>query len=452
MEMRRWLAEVGSIALALISALVVWAVAEQANNPAVIVRSVPVGDHGMEAGIALVSPITEAVDVRLRAPSQVLQSLRVEDFEASVDLAGLPAGRHTVGVQVASAQADVQILGVISPTIEVTLESVMQKAVTVRAAVMDSPAEGYDAGPPVVDPDTVLVSGPSSLVESVEVATAEVYLRGARSTVESTWPVWLRSQGGLALGNAVVWSPRRVSVTVPIEQQPGFRDVTVRVRWEGQPARGYRISEVAVAPSIVTLSGSAAAIEAAPGYVETMPVNIEGADANIVERLALIVPENVSVEFDVTSVVVSVGITAIEESTWVQRAPVIQGLDERHTVDLSPGVVEVLLAGPLPRLESLRPGDVQVVLDLSGLDTGTYSLSPLLVLPEGIRQETLVPETIEVKVMWLPTATPTRTPTPTLAPTEPATATVTPAATATPTPTLASAGTPALPPTPTAAP
>jgi len=410
--MRRWFAEAGSAALALVLALVVWAVAEQAGNPSGIVRQVPVGIRGLEEGVAFSHSVTAAVDVRLRASSQVLTILRVEDFEAYVDLVGLEAGEHRVPVQVVSSQGDVQILGIDPGSVDVSLESVAEKLVPVRVEVMDSPAFGYDAGEPQVEPTAVRVSGPSQYVESAEVAVAEVYLRAARSTVEARRLVSLRAQGGQVLSGGGEWTPRIVTVTVPIEQRPGYRDVNVRVRWGGQPARGYRISEVAVDPSIVTLFGSAAGIEAAPGYVETMPVNIEGASGNVVERLALLVPENVSV-FGVQSVVVSVGITAIEESAWVQRSPIIQGLDDTLRVELSPQVVEVLLVGPLPRLETLRPGDVQVVLDLTGLQVGTHSLAPSLVLPEGLRQETLVPETVEARISQVPTVTPSSTPAPT---------------------------------------
>jgi hypothetical protein len=162
-----------------------------------------------------------------------------------------------------------------------------------------------------------------------------------------------------------------------------------------------------------------------------------------VERLALIVPENVSV-FGSQSVVVSVGITAIEESTWVQREPMIQGLDERLEVELSPEVVEILLVGPLPRLETLLQGDVQIVLDLTGLEVGTHTVEPSLILPEGLRTETLVPRTIEVRIAWLPTATPTITPTPTAtpSPTLTVTATATPTASATPSPISTATATP----------
>jgi len=264
--------------------------------------------------------------------------------------------------------------------------------------------------------------------------------------VERRLPVSLRDGSGQAVGALVDWSPRSVTVTVPIEQRPGYRDLPVRVRWEGQPARGYRISEVAVDPSIVTLYGSPEAIDAVPGYVETSQVNIDGASSNVVERLALIVPESVSV-LGAQSAVVSVGITAIEESTWVQRVPVIQGLSNKLAVELSPEMVEILLVGPLPRLESLKPGDVQLILDLTNLEAGTHTVAPVLVLPEGIRQQTLVPETIEVKIVVRPTATPTVTPTSTAtavvavsSPTPSAAVSTSSSSTSTPTPAGGSGG------------
>lgn len=408
--MRRWLVEIGSIVLALILALVVWANAEQENNPLFLVREVPVATRGLEAGVAVQGLSVNTVDVRGRAPVATWQTGLEADLEVYVDLEELGTGSHAVAVHASSADPGVQVVQVTPATITVRLERMAERAVPVRVDVLDAPPVGYDWHDPVATPDQVQVSGPERYVQSVAVAVAEVYVRNARTAIERRTSVSLRTSDGLPVGGDVEWTPRTVTVTVPIEQRAGYRDVPVRVRWEGQPARGYRISEVAVDPSIVTLVGSANAIEAVPGYVETTPVNIEGASANVVERLALIVPENVSVS-GAQSVVVSVAITPIEESTWVQRAPMIQGLDERYQAELSPRLVEILVAGPLPRLEALQPGDVQVVLDLTGLEPGTYNLQPSVILPEGIQRQTLVPETIEVKIGAKATATPTRTPT-----------------------------------------
>lgn len=435
--MRRWLAEAGTVALALVLALIVWANAEQESNIEFVMRGVPISLRGIEGGLALQSVTAETVDVRGRAPEGFWETGSEAEFDAHVDLTGLSTGRHQMDVQLTYPQREVQILDLTPSEVSVELVRMAQKSIQVRAEVMDSPPFGYDWHRPEVTPPVVQVSGPERYVDAVVTAVVEVYLRTARSTVERRLSVSLRDKDDQPIGNLVEWTPRLVTVTVPIEQRPGYRDVPVRVRWEGQPARGYRIREVAVDPSIVTLFGSPTAIEAVPGYVETTPVNIEGANGNVVERLALIVPENVSV-FGAQSIVVSVGITPIEESTWVQRAPVIQGLDDRLQAELSPRIVEILVAGPLPRLETLQPGDVQIVLDLTGLEAGTHTLEPSVILPEGIRQETLVPETIEVKITWIPTPTPTVTPT--VTGTATATATMTPAvvptvrATRTPTP------------------
>ena len=110
--MRRWLMEAGTVALSLVLALIIWMVAEQENSPVGMVRGVQVGLRGMEEMVALRSSLTASVDVRVRAPKSVWQTLRVTDFEAYVDLTGLGAGWHELDVQVTSLQPEVQILEV----------------------------------------------------------------------------------------------------------------------------------------------------------------------------------------------------------------------------------------------------------------------------------------------------------------------------------------------------
>ncbi|MDH7485748.1 MAG: CdaR family protein [Anaerolineae bacterium] len=428
--MRRWLLEAGTGALALVLALVVWVVAEQENTQQVVIRGTQVIVQGLEEGMALHAVTPDAVDINVLVSKDLWETWQASSetkLDAYVDVTGLGVGQHRLAVEIVHRQPGVQLLSVTPAEVTVELERLVQRSVPVRAEVMDSPPLGYDWRTPEVTPAEVLVSGPEQYVDTVAVAIAEVYLRTARSTASYRRPLSLRDKQGQVVGNVVDWTPRTVTVTVPIEQRPGYRDVPVRVRWQGRPARGYRISEVAVDPSIVTLFGSPAAIDTVPGYVETTPVNIEGASGNVVERLALIVPENVSV-LGTQSVVVSVGIMAIEESAWVERAPMIRGLGDGLHVELSPQAVDVLVAGPLPRLETLAPSDVQVVLDLTGLRVGTHTLEPMVIVPEGIRAETLVPETIEVRISELATPTPTSTPTGTATPVITATATAAPPA------------------------
>jgi hypothetical protein len=62
--------------------------------------------------------------------------------------------------------------------------------------------------------------------------------------------------------------------------------------------------------------------------------------------------------------------------------------------------VDVILSGPLPALQELQPDDVQVILDLFGLGTGTHKVTPQVILPEGLGLEvkSIVPDIVEVTI------------------------------------------------------
>jgi YbbR domain-containing protein len=431
---RRLAANAGSALLALVLALVLWVIAVQQENPlqkSELATPVQVGAANVPAGLVLFGDIGTQVRVWVRAPKRTWETLRADSFTAYVDLSNASPGIQDVPVQVVHPDPDVVILDKQPARVRVRLEQVLTKTLSVRADVLDSVPFGYEYSTPVISPTVVTITGAAPYVQQVSSAVVDIYLRGAKQTFSKEQTVSLRDASGDPTG-FVDLLPRSVSVTVPIVQRSGFRDVPVRVRWQGQPAVGYRISNVTVDPQIVTVYGNPTDIEAIPGFVETLPVVVEGASADIVERLPLTLPESVSV-FGVQAVQVRISITPIEGGLTAERAPVIQGLSAGLSVKVSPETVDVIIAGPLPRLDSLRVEDVRVILDLSGLLVGTYSITPTVVLPEGIRMESMVPGSVEVEIEIstpTPTPTPTRTPTPT--PTPSPTATETPTSTPTP--------------------
>jgi YbbR domain-containing protein len=82
---------------------------------------------------------------------------------------------------------------------------------------------------------------------------------------------------------------------------------------------------------------------------------------------------------------------------------------------LSPETIDVVLTGPLPKLQSLNPDDVRVVLDLVSLGVGAHQVKPQAVVPQGVVAESLLPATIQVTIgptgtlSVSPVATPTKT-------------------------------------------
>ncbi len=423
-----WVGNLASFLLSFTLAMVVWVIATQQQDPIitdVFVAAVPIEYSPPPKGMVLVGTVKDALDqMTIRAPRSSWRDLGKDKFRASVDISNLDEGLHDVPVHVECADSQVHILEVVPKAVSVRLERLEEKTIDVEPHITSDVPFGYEMGKPTLSPGQVEVSGPSSAVERVRAAVAEVYLGVIKNSV--TRQVSLKpvdADGRLVSG--VNLTPSMVTVTVPVKQLAGVRELPVVTRIVGQPAAGYRVTGISVSPQEVKVLGSPEDIKALPGFVETPPVDVSRATAPIVESLPLSLPQNITV-WGTYSVTVRVDISPIEGSMTIQRNLIIRGLDVSLEAKPSLNIVTVILSGPISKLNKLRPEEVQVMLDLSGLQPGVYNLHPLPIPPSGVKVDSVIPRVVEVTIRPKPTPTVTGTVTAT------ATVTVTPPITVTP--------------------
>ena len=419
-----------TLLLSVLLAFVVWFIAIDQENPMIrqeYEEPILIEVRNMGDGLQSLQNLTNRTTMlTLRAPQRSLDSQQAADFSAVIDLAGLPAGSHEVEVEVTALNPDVEIIAHEPRQLRVQLELVITRVVPVEVEVMDSPAFGYDWQEPLAEPREVEISGPETQVMQVRSVVAAVFLRNAKSQVEQVRPLSARNAQNLEVERVGV-DPSTARIVVPVVQPPGRKEVVVRADVKGLPSPNYRLTGVNVEPQTVVLIGSPSALKEVPGYVETTTLLIEGAIDDVRERLPLILPENVSTLED--SVVVTVSVAPLESSLTVTRQPVVQGAGDDMRITVSLEEVEVIVSGPLPRLELLGPEEVRVLLDLTGLLPGSHLVQPTVVVPEGIVKEGVIPEAIEVLIESLITPTATSTPVPVETPTTPVPETAEPSAT-----------------------
>ena len=420
-----------TLLLSLLLAFVVWFIAIDQENPMIrqeYEEPILIEVRNMGDGLQSLQNLTNRTTMlTLRAPQRSLDSQQAADFSAVIDLAGLPAGSHEVEVEVTSLNPDVEVIAHEPRQLRVQLELVISKIVPVEVEVMDSPAFGYDWQEPLAEPAEVEISGPRTQVTQVRSVVATVFLRNAKSQVEQVRQLSPRNAQNLEVERVTVESPGTARIVVPVVQQPGRKEVVVRADVKGLPSPNYRLTGVNVEPQTVVLIGSPSALKEVPGYVETTTLLIEGAIDDVRERLPLILPENVSTLED--SVFVTVSVAPLESSLTVTRHPVVQGAGDDMRITVSLEEVEVIVSGPLPRLELLGPEEVRVLLDLTGLLPGSHLVQPTVVVPEGIVEQGVIPEAIEVLIESLITPTATSTPVPVETPATPVPETAEPSAT-----------------------
>ena len=187
--------------------------------------------------------------------------------------------------------------------------------------------------------------------------------------------------------------------------------MVVKVMTTGQVADGYRQTNITVTPpNVMVFSADPALLDQLPGFVETETLDLTGATDDVETVLALNLPEGISVIGD-NRVLVLVGVAAIEGSITLSLEVEVIGLLPGLDAQVAPASVDVIVAGPIPDLESISPVDVRVVVDVTGLEIGTYQIQPTVdILPDRIYLQSISPETVEVTIQEQPTPTITSTP------------------------------------------
>lgn len=420
--MIRWLAtNLRTFLWAFIMALAVWVAAVSAADPdevRVYPNPIPVEIIGQDPSLVIVGDVPDQVELTLRAPSSVWDRLLNEEnaIKAILDLSGLSEGEHTLEIQIQISTRPVRLVSNTPRTATITLEPLATRPLPIELVATGVPAIGYQAGEPLITPGEVTISGPKSQVDRVKQVRVSLSLAGIRESIDNTLtvqPVDENNQIVAGLG----LNPTEVSVKLPVSQQGGYRDLAVKVVVSGQVASGYRLANISVFPPVVTVfSGDPALVNSLPGVLETQPLDLENANDEISTRLAVNLPEGVSLVGEQT-VLVRVNITPIQSSLTLSNKVIeVEGLSAGLFMQVAPDNVDVILSGPLPLLDTLSPQEVRVVIDVADLGVGTHQLIPRVeILISDIVVESILPGTVEVVL----SRTPINTPVPTAIPTNP---------------------------------
>ncbi len=361
-------------------------------------------------GLIITTPVAtnRFASVIIRAPRSVLGVMSSEEIAVSADLTGLGPGDHTVDLQVTLARQPASLADTIPKVMHVIMEEAAQRQIPLRAVVTGEPPAGYSRGEPTfnVNLNQVLVSGAASKVGEVVAAQVELDLRQQRNPFESD----LRLVPVDADGNAVVGvtlDPQVVRVQVDIQRRDDVREISVRPNIEGTPPAGYVLNAVSYDPQAVLVSGAPAQLAAVPDTLSTAPINLSDHTENFEVSVPVVLTDEKLLLLSGQNITVSVEISPVTGSRQFDNIPVeILGLSDGLIARLAPNQVSVLVTGPQPQLDALNTDEIRVALDLNGLASGNYTLTPSVSVGQGQSPATSVsvlPAEIDVEIVPEPT-------------------------------------------------
>src|SRR5215475_7224496 len=174
--------------VSLVLAAMLWmAVANEASSE--IGLEVPLEFRNIPPQMEITGDTTNTVQVRLRGSSNVINEVTPKNVATTIDISSMKPGDKIVALSPQNVQAPfgTEVIRVNPSTVRFTLERTLTKTVDIVPTVAGQPANGFEVGQVFVNPNTVEVEGPESLVDMLSaVATTPIRLDRKQSSFEQT--------------------------------------------------------------------------------------------------------------------------------------------------------------------------------------------------------------------------------------------------------------------------
>lgn len=352
---------------------------------------------------------TRLASVIIQAAQTLVASRRSDDVIVRADLRGLSAGTHTVPLEVTVAlpQSEEQqrVVAQTQPAqITVVLEQKESFQKPVEIEISNAPPVGYTNDEPIPEIFQALVSGASSIVSEVVSVRGVLDLSDDRNPMESDIRLFAIDADGNRVEEVTI-EPQTASISVNITRRDDVKQVSVRPNiLVGTQPEGYTLSTFSYEPQTIFIGGAPEQLEELQDTFLTIPINLQDRTADFEVVVPVQLPgddvfviggdNNITVE---VSILPQIAVSQFDNIT-VGRI----GLAEDYSVTIAPQAVSAIINGPSALVEDLMATDIQVIVDLNGLEPGRYELIPSIVISQGDLSEenaSLLPAVVNVEII-----------------------------------------------------
>jgi YbbR domain-containing protein len=319
-----------------------------------------------------------------------------DSFRATIDLSGVNprAGSTYVAIDVVSVDPRFLVIDYEPRGINVQLDPFTSKTVSVQVNRGDTPPN-LDVREPVIDPPTVTVSGPASIVSLVVAARADVLIDPSGILVDRDVPLIPVDILG-NLQRPIQVSPASAHIRIAVFSNSRKKSLVVNPNVVGTPPSGYVVDSVVVDPEVVTVEADADQL-ATLTRADTQAIAIGAVTGTLEVDVGFALPAGV-LPVGTDKVHVRVSMKAESGTKLFQAGLVMIGRQPGLNYSLSTGQVFVTLGGPLADLDRLDASAFTVNLDVGGLTPGVHELTPAPNLQAGLRLLVVDPPKVTVTV------------------------------------------------------
>lgn len=175
--------------ISLLFAIFLWFYIIQVQNPEIekTIRDIPVQFTKSELenrGLTLTNDKEVQIDVKIKGQRKHLSTIKKEDVAAVVDVSKITStGTHEVKINVILPYGGLELLEQNPQHVSVTVDEVVEVRKDVIVTIVGQPRMGYCVGDYKVTPERMKIKGPKSIVNTIEVLSAEIDVGGKNEDI-----------------------------------------------------------------------------------------------------------------------------------------------------------------------------------------------------------------------------------------------------------------------------
>jgi YbbR domain-containing protein len=360
---------------------------------------VPIRIENAPADVIVLSNLGSVTRISYVAPPDLGLRIDSSTFDATVDLDNVEPTGEAVSVNVTVDAVDnrIQVLDFEPRAISVTVDRLGSREVPIEAVLQPLPS-GLDAGEPVLELETAVVSGPQSVVEGVVAVRAEIAIDATGVDVNELVPLIAVGATGQLLGDdeRIEVEPALVRVRVPVFTDRRTKSLPVTPVITGDPAAGFEVASVSVDPIVVNVEGDANDL-AGLERLDTVAVVVTGASSEVSQEVGLVLPSGVQA-LGRGTVEVTVELRPVTATRTYEAGLVLVGERPDSRYELSTDRVLVTIAGSVAELDRLANTSLTLNVDVTDLEPGTRTVEVSANLTTGLTLLDVSPNPVEVTV------------------------------------------------------
>lgn len=344
------------------------------------------------------------ISVYVSGPKSVVTNIKASDIVATADLSKISAFADYVDIHV-SVVRNGQTLNNVeavpkTSAVRLSIENRDTKTVNVNTEVTGKPADGYALVKQTLNPTSIKVTGPSSIIDTIDHAGITFDVTGATDEVHGDADIHLYDEEENEIKDVSVdLSQSSVSYTAQVVR---IKTVAVEAGYSGTPKDGYTISSVTLNQNNVQVYGDENALNNLEKIViPSNNINVDELDKDRIYKFSLEnyidkslhILKNSRVE-----VTVKVGTTTTKSITLNTSDIRVSGLDTSMTYGFAYKTYNIEIEGNTDLVSTIDTSKISVSADLSKYkSSGTVDIKLSVSLPEGISLKNDVTVKTELK-------------------------------------------------------